>query len=90
MGSEAKAAAPALRIALKDASSAVRFSAVAALGGVGGAEVTAALPALIEALEDEEEGYEDQKVSVLRALGRMGPDAKEAIPTLDKLIRAPT
>jgi HEAT repeat protein len=98
IGTPAKSAIPALIGALKyrrrlgdrddvhDFSVAVNAAEVLASFG---AEAKAAIPALMEAVQTrakDDESWELRQAAIL-ALGRMGPDAKTAIPVLRNLIK---
>jgi HEAT repeat protein len=75
MGSEARAAVPALIAALKHREKAVRDSARHALGRIG----PPAVPALIDALKSPSEGID---VLAAEALAVVLPRPKEAVPAL--------
>jgi HEAT repeat protein len=85
LGPKAKAAIPSLRGALTDQRLQVRIDAAVALVFIA-PPAPEAVPVLIDALEHHpEEGYQ-----VPEALGRLGPDAKAALPTLIGLVRGGT
>jgi len=69
---------PLLMRALSDPSSAVRMDAVTALQTFG----KAAIPGLIRALEDPDPTV---LIDASLGLGRLGPDAAAAVPTLNQL-----
>jgi HEAT repeat protein len=74
---DAKSSAHALVAALKDANSIVRRKAAEALYHTGADKSFA--PALLAALDENgPQGF----AGVMRALGQMGPDAKQAVPQL--------
>jgi HEAT repeat protein len=83
----------ALQKALLDPDSEVRYSAAAAIGKLG-KEPTVAVPALCDALgrnefpavDQDAPGSESPRGIVIRALGSFGPEAKEAVPALVKLL----
>lgn len=80
IGPSAAAAIPALIAALHDRSEAVRDTgAPEALGKIG----PAAIPALLVALRDADAFV---RAGAVRALGRMGPPAKTAVPRLLELL----
>ncbi len=80
IGSEAKAALPALIEALKDEDQIVRRSATKALPNIG----PAAVMALIEALNSEEQNVRALAADGLRDLG---PEAIVAVPTLIEALK---
>ncbi len=89
-GPAAKQAAGKLIEALRDSNRSVRFLALAALGRVSGDPkgTMQASPALIRALIlalKNEEG--NMRSSVARALGKIEPGAKEAIPALTEALK---
>jgi HEAT repeat protein len=79
VGPAAKAAAPALREALRDPQPLARVSAATALWRVAG-DAEAALPVLREALHKGNPQYARQQA--LLTLGDMGPAAKAAAPAV--------
>jgi HEAT repeat protein len=76
LGVIAKAAAPALTVALTDKSASLRRVAAGALGDVAG---EAAIPALTKALRDTDAKVRWQAAD---ALGRIGPKARSAVEPL--------
>ncbi len=74
-GADAEAAVPALARGLTDEDQFVRDHSAAALAAIGRA-AKAAVPALVEARRS------DIHLSAVHALFRLGPDAREAVPTL--------
>ena len=84
LGSEARAAVPALVDALKK-DRLVRKNAALALGQIG-PDARDAVPALSEALSDSEWAVRRQAAL---ALGQIGPEARKAIPALEKVRRDP-
>jgi HEAT repeat protein len=98
MGPKASAAVPALIKLVNDPNAEVRFSAVLALRYMG-TEVVQAIPALSSALNDNAIGLRrpgnDFQVREMAAqvLGRIGPDARMAVPGLRRMLsdtNAPT
>ena len=85
LGSQAKDAAPALVVALKNRHTSVREHAALALGNIS-PEAEVAVPALTEALRDSEMTVRRQAAI---ALGRLGPEARSALPALEKASRDP-
>ena len=75
IGSEAKAAVPALTDALKDKHGQVRTAVAEALGKIG-AEAKTAVPALTDALKDKDERVRE---TTALSLGLIGPAAKAAM-----------
>jgi len=89
MGKGAAVAVPDLIAALKDPAGTVRMSAALALGAMGAA-ASPAVPALIEVLDvPDQSQLTNEGVQVVRnvayALGDIGPDARSAIPALQKI-----
>src|SRR5262249_14584322 len=80
IGPAAKSAIPALIAALKDTDAYVRMEATVALGAIG----EAAIPALIDAAKSTSR-Y--QRIGACLALGHMGAKAKEAIASLEPLLK---
>ncbi len=89
MGTGAASAIPQLSAALKDPALTVSMAAALALGQMRSA-AKAAVPTLILELQS----YDQQKMTndeiqqmrnIVRALGEIGPDAREAIPALRKI-----
>jgi HEAT repeat protein len=74
-------AVPLLLEALADKELAIRKSAVDALGELRAAK---AVPALTEAFPKETDSQLRQ--SIARAFGKMGPEAKDAVPALSKVL----
>lgn len=74
-GSAAKEAAGPLLLALQDKYPAVRAAAEEALIGIG----KPAVPVLVKGLKDSEASM---RMRCARILGKIGPDAKDAIPAL--------
>jgi len=79
LGPEARAALPALTAAAHDVHPGVRAVAVQALARVGQGDA-ASLAALVQALRGG--GDADYRWKAARALGHLGPQAKEAVPGL--------
>ncbi len=86
MGTDAKAAVPDLRNALKDSDEQVRQAAAKALGSIG-VNAKAAVPDLINALNDPSELV---RVQTINALPNLGSDAKTAIPELIPALSDPS
>lgn len=76
MGSNAKAAVPAIAERLQDPVKDVRTMAAVALGQIG-PDATAAVPSLIEAMHEEH-----LRRTVIRTLGSIGPGAEQTVPAL--------
>ena len=72
-------AIPALIEALKDEEEWVRSSAAEALGKMRDKSV---IPVLIEALKNEDDSDEEVISEAAKALGKIGPEAKDAVPAL--------
>lgn len=72
LGAHARAAMPALTVALEDESAAVRLAVVAALGAAGGAEAQAAL------LHAERDGEERVRAAASESLGRWAAERTPA------------
>lgn len=87
IGPAAKAAVPALNAALKDKEPLVRISAAVALVRVDRGQEKPAVTALIDETNAKEEGL---RVAAVEALADVGPAARDAVPTLAKLIKDPT
>jgi HEAT repeat protein len=81
VGSRALDALPQLREALKDKDPVVRIRAIDVIARLG-ADAVVALKDLIDCLE-KERGAEN-RVAAIRAIGLMGPAAKDAIPIITK------
>jgi HEAT repeat protein len=84
LGPKARETVPALRAVLADRRPQTRFSAAIAIAFID-PSAPEALPVLIEALKH----LEDREIDVShapRALARLGPDAKAALPTLTGLV----
>ncbi|PSB22113.1 PBS lyase [Phormidesmis priestleyi ULC007] len=86
MGTDAKAAVPDLRNALKDSDEQVRQAAAKALGSIG-VNAKAAVPDLINALNDPSKLV---RVQTINALPNLGSDAKTAIPELIPALSDPS
>lgn len=78
LGTDARAAVPALAEALTDPDLRVRWAVADALGQLG-PPARAAVPALVEALSDPELPI---RIAALDALGWIGADARSAVPLL--------
>jgi HEAT repeat protein len=80
-------AVPALVEVLKGPNKEMRVCAAWVLCEIGPAARTA-IPSLIEAIErlDQDWGAKTFKFYVVRALGRIGPDARAAVPILNRLL----
>jgi HEAT repeat protein len=85
----AELAAPALAKALRDRDPWVRRRAAFALG-LRGLERKATIPLLMEALKDRSAFaiFDCHAMLAAMALGRIGPDAKEAVPTLTETLES--
>jgi HEAT repeat protein len=97
IGPDAKDAVPALVEGLKDENINVRRYAAGALGQIG-SNAKEAVSALVQALKDnndvvrryeetwlhpkKEDGPSRLRRSIVEALGRIGPEAKEAVPLI--------
>jgi HEAT repeat protein len=77
LGPDAKAAVPALMDALSSKQSALRLSAVYALGEIG--PDAKMVPALTDLLNDDEAHV---RAAAATVLGKIGPEAKAAVPAL--------
>jgi hypothetical protein len=80
-----RAAISTLIDGLKDDNEYIATKAANALGEVGAGHINA-VSALIETLKDERKYRQYVFLSSLRALGKIGPSAKEAIPVLKDLM----
>src|SRR5262249_49270737 len=85
LGREAKAAVPALVVALGDKNELVRRQAAQSLGDFG-ARARAAVGKLGEALRDAKDFVREQAAD---ALGKIGPAARAAVPALVEALRDP-
>ncbi len=85
MGTDAKAAVPALIVAAKDREVLVRASAIAALA-TQGRDALPALPTLREALKDDEM-FGVVAAAAALAIGKLGEEAKAAIPDLIEALK---
>jgi HEAT repeat protein len=81
LGGEAKPAVPALVSALEDPRAEVRGRAAWALGEIG-AEARQAVAGLAALARDPEVGWQ-----AIDALGKIGPDARAALPALREALR---
>jgi len=89
MGKGAAVAVPSLIMALKDPAGTVRMSAALALGHMS-ETAKSAVPALTAALEVPDQArLTNEEVQIVRnvayALGDIGPDARAAIPALERI-----
>jgi Protein of unknown function (DUF2961)/HEAT repeats len=83
-GPHAASAAPQLAVSLQDPVASVRHFAADALGAIGPPAATA-MPALVERLSvNDEPGF--VFASVTAALANMGPEAKAALPALQRAV----
>ena len=83
-GRRAASAVPQLAAALQDPSDSVRHFAADALGAIG-SPAASAVPALVERLSVKDEpGF--VYASVTNALASLGPDAKAALPALQRAV----
>ena len=81
-GPQAASAVPQLTAALHDPVDSVRYFAASALGTIG-QPAASAIPALVERLSvKDERGFVFTSVST--TLGNMGPEAKAALPALER------
>jgi HEAT repeat protein len=82
IGPDAKSAAPALLRLLDDKDNELRLAVLDTLGSVG-----AATPEVIARLQltAQRDSFSTVRAAAIRALGRMGPAAKEAAPTLNAI-----
>ena len=87
IGAKSAAAVPELAAALRDPVPYVRAGAADALGAIG-VQSRSAVPALIERLKTDP-GPNYVFDSAIYALGNIGPDAKQAITTLEEISRRP-
>jgi HEAT repeat protein len=87
IGSRAKAAVPALEVAAADPDVGVRVAAIRALGNVGIDDGDTVVPILINALDRKKRNV---CVTVMAALGKLGPGAAKAVPVLRELANDPT
>lgn len=85
IGPGAAPALPELVRALNDAVEYVRVPAADALGAMGPAGRAAVRPLAERLLVKDEQGM--TLVSVATALGNIGPDAREALPALEKTLK---
>ena len=102
IGPDAKDGVPALVEGLKDENINVRRYAAGALGQIG-SNAKEAVSALVQALKDNNDGvrrYEERwlrpkkedgpsrlRRSIVEALGRIGPEAKEAVPLIVRSLK---
>jgi HEAT repeat protein len=84
-GEEVHAVAPAMVEAMKkDSDKAVRIFVVHALGNSLGPNLRDFVKDLAEQLPKEKEG--DVRLAIVQELGALGPDAKEALPALQRMV----
>jgi HEAT repeat protein len=86
LGPAAKAAVPALAIALKDPDRAVRILSAETLGAIG-TDAVSAVPALSDAVRSDGSGT--VRMRCADALGKIGPGAKAARPALEAALQDP-
>jgi HEAT repeat protein len=91
MGPEAKAAIPVLMDQLREADQNERYRAAEALEKIG-LKAGTAVPALIQAAQNpagtqDGESIEHAQMVAVRALGALGPAAKDAVPALTELLK---
>ena len=79
VGLSSKVALPALRQALKDKDKFVRCQSLEAIGKLG-ADSAEAVPDILECLKNEK--VADARVAAIKALGELGPVAKDAVGLL--------
>ncbi len=80
VGPTAKTAVPALKLLLDDPAPGVRFEAALALVGIDSKDAAGAVPALTEGLKTSD----SHATRAAKALGTLGPVAKDAVPELLK------
>lgn len=82
LGAKARPAAAALAEALKDPNERFRWAAAQSMVQIGGPEVKAVVPFLVQAIE-KASGRDFYDLTLY--LGILGPEAKEALPALERL-----
>ncbi len=82
MGSSAKAASPTLAKMLNDPLVEIRFNVATTLWQIDQSRIPEVVPVLVEILKSDDDSL---VATCIRSLGDIGPAAKAAIPSLEKL-----